>query len=79
MIHELKTLPQYFSMSAEGKKNFEVRRNDRDFKVGDFVFLREYSGDRYTGREWHRKIDYILYGGQLGIESGYCILSLSEV
>jgi len=79
MIHELKTLPQYFAMSVEGKKNFEVRRNDRGFKVGEFLSLREYSGDRYTGRELHRKIDYILDGGQLGIESGYCIMSLSEV
>ena len=36
MIHELKTLPKYFAMIVEGEKNFEVRKNDSDFKSNKF-------------------------------------------
>lgn len=38
IIHELKTLPEYFELVRKGIKNFEVRKNDRDFKVGDMLF-----------------------------------------
>jgi hypothetical protein len=31
MIHELKTLPIYFEEVIEGRKLFEVRKNDRNF------------------------------------------------
>ena len=29
MIHALKAIPEYFEASAVGRKNFEVRKNDR--------------------------------------------------
>jgi len=86
MIHKLKTHPLYFEKILEGVKNFEIRKNDRDYKICDELILKEYvptafylSGDRYTGRILHRRIDYILYGGQFGIEEGYCVMSLSSI
>ena len=39
MIHALKTLPEYFEAVWENKKTFELRKNDRDFKVGDYLAL----------------------------------------
>lgn len=57
--HELKILPEYFQAVAEGRKTFEVRRKDRDFKVGDTVTLREFDGN-YTGRSLTVRISYIL-------------------
>lgn len=41
--HELKCWPQYFRYVAEGLKNFEIRKNDREFKVGDRLTLREFT------------------------------------
>ena len=35
MIHELKTLPEYFEAVIKGKKLFEVRKFDRPFQKGD--------------------------------------------
>jgi ASC-1-like (ASCH) protein len=62
MTHELKTLPQYFEEVWKGNKTFEVRKNDRNFKVGDEVLLKEYLpfDDEYTGRKVLGMITYIL-------------------
>ena len=50
MIHRLKTLPQFYQPIIEERKLFEIRNNDRDFKVGDNVILNEWNGINYTGR-----------------------------
>lgn len=65
--HELKILPEYFAPVKEGKKTFEIRKNDRDFKVGDTLILKEiYSNsDKFTGREVTKKITYITDYAQL--------------
>ena len=41
-IHKLKLNAAYYDDSASGIKTFEIRKNDRDFKVGDILELREY-------------------------------------
>lgn len=41
-IHNLKTLPEFFNRVWNGNKKFEIRKNDRDFKEGDFVILQEW-------------------------------------
>lgn len=41
MIHALKTEEDFFEDVAAGNKPFEVRINDRQFQVGDFLALNE--------------------------------------
>lgn len=83
-VHELKVWPAYFKALDERTKRFEVRKNDRDFKVGDVLWLREYDwnkdiiADRYTGRYMYLEITYILPGGQFGIEPGHVVMGLSD-
>lgn len=55
---ELKILPQYFSDVYAGRKRFEIRRNDRDFRVGDKVTLKEWDNG-YTGSYVEVVITYI--------------------
>ena len=78
MIHELKTLPQYFHRVFTGEKTFEVRKNDRDFQTGDVLILQEYlpEDEIYSGQTIRASVTYILQGGQFGIESGYCVLGI---
>lgn len=75
-IHELKISPKYFEDVKANKKNFELRKDDRDFKVGDFITLREYDNGQYTGREIKNiPIGYILRNvPEYGLKEGYCIL-----
>lgn len=77
--HELKTWTQYFSDVFIGRKNFEARKNDRDFQIGDLLILKEWDNEKeqYTGRQMARFVSYILPGGQFGIEDGYVVMSLS--
>jgi hypothetical protein len=80
-VHELKTWEEYFFFVLTGNKSFEVRKNDRDFKVGDVLHLCEYDSDnhRYTGKTIFKKVDYILYGPAFGIEDGYCVMSIKDL
>jgi ASC-1-like (ASCH) protein len=61
MVHEMKIIPEYFQAVINGNKSFEIRRNDRDFSVGDVLLLNEYNAEqnKYTGRRVRVKIIYI--------------------
>ena len=67
VIHELKILPMYFNDVVAGVKKFEIRRNDRNFKVGDTVILKEWDDD-YTGRTATTRITYLLDDGPVKID-----------
>ncbi len=62
MIHQLKILPPYFNAQVEGLKNFEFRKNDRNYKVGDLLALNEVTKDakQYTGNSLLVEVTYIL-------------------
>ncbi|MFP7215891.1 DUF3850 domain-containing protein [Lactococcus garvieae] len=53
--HELKLDIKYFDEVKSGKKNFEIRKNDRDFKVGDILVLKAFNEGFYAqkGSSWH--------------------------
>ncbi|MDK1004046.1 ASCH/PUA domain-containing protein [Bacillus subtilis] len=59
--HILKILPEYFDAVCSGKKSFEIRKNDRNYRVGDELILCEYVPDRggFTGREVEKEVVYI--------------------
>lgn len=72
--HSLKILPKYFNEVNEGRKTFELRKDDRNFKVGDRFILREYKDGNYTGRTFIGRISYILREcSEYGLQDGYCI------
>ena len=59
--HTLKTWPVPFEEVWEGRKTFELRQNDRGFKVGDMLALREYDPAEmtYSGRQVTVHVSYI--------------------
>lgn len=81
MKHSLKVNPQFFESLAIGAKNFEVRRNDRNFSVMDLLLLHEYDPKfGYTTRQRMRVITYILATEDLPIalKPGYVVLGLCD-
>jgi len=79
--HELKCFPDYFMEVWEGRKTFELRKNDRDFRQGDLIWLRAWNPttQTYTTKELTRRAGYILYGGEFGLPVDMCIISLLEI
>ena len=80
MKHNLKTWIPYFEDIINGLKTFELRKNDRDFSVGDILILEEYDkeNDLRTGRTIEAKVIYILDGkrADFGIEKEYCLMGI---
>lgn len=74
-IHELKIMPKYFDEVIKGSKTFEIRRNDRDFEVGDRLLLREHTGRGYTGCNVRVLVTYVLKDFE-GVKDGFCVMGI---
>jgi hypothetical protein len=83
MIHELKTWPEHYAAvthpDVTQRKTVELRKDDRGFKVGDDLLLREFdpTTGEYTGRQAERVVTHILTGGPW-LAEGYVALSIRE-
>ncbi len=71
--HSIKIQPIYFADVITGRKPYEIRKNDRNYKPGDHVVLREWTKESgYTGRMATGKVgavtdyaqaqDYVVFG-----------------
>lgn len=76
MRHELKCNRQYLRDITDGRKLFEVRRDDRGFEVGDLLFLREFDDGQYGESSIEARVSYLLRGGKFGIEDGFVVLGI---
>lgn len=76
--HNLRTWPDFWEAIAGGEKTFEVRKNDREFEVGDTLKLNWYfpEKDEYDGSWIEATVTYILYGPAFGVEEGYCVMAI---
>lgn len=72
-MHELKILPEYFEAVTSGRKKFEIRKNDRDYKVGDLLYLREWNGENFTGDSYKAEVTYITDYAQ---KDGYVVMGI---
>lgn len=80
MTHALKTWPSFFKEIINGVKTFEIRKNDRDFKIGDRLLLQEYDPENksYTGKDWDGEIVYVFSDEKFGVKKGYVVLGIAE-
>lgn len=76
MTHELKILPEYYEEVKCGNKNFELRKNDRDYMRGDTIRLRAWDGEKYLDKApLERTVKFVLMDcPEYGLMDGYCIL-----
>lgn len=89
LTHALKTDPFVFEQVWKGKKPFEIRKNDRDFQIGDLLILKEtkFSGEEmakgspliYTGRRVEARISCIIEDYFYGIRENFCVIGLVDI
>lgn len=92
-VHDLKLNAKWFPDVLSGAKPFEVRGDDRGYRVGDVLVLREFTGysgewvdglyrmePHYTGRACRRAVTFILRHEDFpeGIAPGYFVLGLAK-
>ena len=91
-IHELKIKEEYYKAIIDGEKTFELRKNDRDYQVGDLIqfndklFTPKYYFEGATEKyyplpcETLFKITYVLKDvPEYGLDKDYCILGIKQV
>lgn len=77
--HKLKTLKPFFNDVLSGIKSFEVRRYDKDFKIGDILFLSELENKNlYSGRSVAVRITYIMTDSEY-VKKDLCILGIEKI
>lgn len=77
-VHDLKTWPKEFNAIFNHEKTAEYRLNDRDFKQGDALLLREYDPGKakYSGGTVIARVTNIVYGLAFGIPEDYVVMSI---
>lgn len=89
-IHELKLDTKYFDDVASGKKTFEIRKNDRQFQVGDVLALTRTALGNYAlvnGPKWievnirqaETILKQIVYVTDYEQQLGYVVLGISNM
>lgn len=80
-FHELKIRPGYYIAVKHGIKTHEIRKNDRDYKVGDTIRFAVIKKDGYFTAPEQYRITHILTAEEFpeGIKDGYAILSIKRV
>lgn len=78
-VHYLKIKPEYYKDVECGLKTFELRKNDRDFQVGDILMLIKLDDmGNETDQVCKVKVRYILKDcPQYGLKDGYAILGIN--
>lgn len=79
-IHHLKCWPEPFRHVLTGAKGHEVRRADRDFRLGDGVVLEEWNPltREYTGRMWCGTIGWVTEPATFGLPTDTCAFTLHD-
>lgn len=58
--HRVKIFPSYFEAQVNNSKNFEIRKNDRNYQVGDLLLARRvWSNNRKLHRAWGSLLDHL--------------------
>lgn len=88
-IHELKTDKIPFAAIWNESTKFDMRPDDRDFKINDILILKETKYTEaaikkgkpllYTGRSIFAKITYIMRGPVYGLMDGWVLMSFEEI
>lgn len=73
--HHLKIKYEFAQLHFQGKKDWEIRKDDRDFRVGDNIIFSVIE----FGFMYSCNITNIFRDTKFGLQEGYVILSIKNV
>lgn len=78
--HELKCWPEFYKAIESGEKTFEIREDDRCFRAGDILWLREWSpvSESYSNKSCRMEVTYLL-AGQPWLPEDYVCMALRSL
>ena len=76
--HQIRCGKTFFEEILKGVKPFTLRKDDRNYKVGDILEKMEFDDGKYTGRSIKQEVIYKLED-YTGLVDGYCILGTRNV
>ncbi len=74
MVHDIKIFPAYFDQIISGDKTFEIRYNDRDYKIGDVLRLHS---KEYIKRVTSVRVKYIF--SDFGLLPGWVVMGITII
>lgn len=80
--HKIKIKKRYYDAVLKGEKTFEIRKNDRDYNVGDIINFIPIADDCdmiLPHNQTSYKVTYVFHGGEYGLEEGYCVFGIAPV
>lgn len=88
IVHEVKSWPPFFDAIRDGRKPFDVRYNDRGYRIGDTLLLREWEPVKgiYSGVQCSRLITCVFPDDEIeavspasdAVLDGWVVLGLKE-
>lgn len=77
MEHEIKCWTEKFARVQSGQKRFEIRKNDRDYQVGDILVIREFNQPRGEYCDYSAPIRAkVVYIDSFEQKDGYVVLGI---
>ena len=78
--HSLKIEKRFIPRILSGQKTFEIRKNDRDYQVGDILRLYEFNPEHkiqwsYEGRVHNLTVE-VVYMSSFAQQDGYVVLGI---
>lgn len=84
--HTLKIWPDFFADVISGAKKYEIRKNDRGFKLGDELILQEWNPHtaKFSGRSCVVRVVHITYGsdlppGVIALGVALCVMGIEVI
>lgn len=81
---EKKIWPEFFNDVLFNNKRFEIRKDEDDIQIGDFMVLKEWDpkAQEYTGRQMGCTVLYVFRADNneqdFGLKPGYCVIGFSR-
>ncbi len=78
--HEVKILTQFYNRVFTEQKTFEIRKNDRDYQVGDILLMREFDPEKREYINHSQPISArIVYMSAFEQKEGFVVLGIKYI